>query len=74
MNREFSVYWWDNNDKYYAELKFVSAEQAVEKAKSLSDRPAAKVGIIKRIIITDGLDCIVFEWVKGKVVFPPRTH
>jgi len=29
--------------------------------------------MVKRVIITDGGDCINFEWKKGEgIVFPPR--
>jgi hypothetical protein len=33
---------------------------------------AAMVGIVKRVIVTDSGDCIVFEWLYGGgLVYPP---
>jgi hypothetical protein len=43
----------------------------VDRASFLAHGPGAKIGVISRIIITDGLDLTCFEWQKGKgVVFP----
>lgn len=68
---EFSVFWFDPGDNSYPELRFTDAKSAVEKAKSLTTRPAAVMGIIKRVIITDGGDFTVFEWKNGEgVTFP----
>lgn len=70
---EFSVYWWDPKDCYYAEKKYCGGEEAVKTARALVSRPAAKMGIFKRIIITDGGDCCCFEWRYGEgVVFPKQ--
>ena len=51
----------------------VSAEEAVETARSYTTRPAAVLGIIRRVIITDGGDNTCFEWKNGEgVTYPPR--
>jgi hypothetical protein len=76
MNGQFSVYQFFSNDKYEEVLRFVDAETAVRRAKSLTepvgDRPGTTV---VRVIITDALDLTVFEWQRGKGVttFPPPT-
>lgn len=50
-------------------------EDAVGQAHSYCTRPAARLGIIERVIITDNGDCIVFEWLYGHgVTFPPRDR
>lgn len=68
---EFSVYWWDPNGLYYAEKRFCNMVEATETAHSLTARPAALMGIIRRVVITDGGDCCCFEWGYGTgVVFP----
>jgi len=70
---EFSVFWFDPNGSSYPEKRFVDAKEAVETAKSLTERPAVAMGIIKRVIITDGGDYTNFEWRAGEgVVYPPR--
>lgn len=52
--------------------RFVGAEESVKTAKDFSERPAAKIGIIARIVITDGGDFTVFEWQFGKGVTYPH--
>jgi hypothetical protein len=72
---EFSVYWWDPQGEYYSERRFIIAEEAVKLAQSLASRPAALLGLIRMIRITDGGDCTVFEWQFGKgVVFPEKLE
>ena len=51
-----------------AEARFISAGQAVKLAREITARPAAKYGLIERVIITDGGDYTVFEWTAGKGV------
>lgn len=63
---EFSVLWWDAQDNQHEELRFVDAEKAVMAAKRLCEGPASMLGIVRRVIITDGGDFINFEWIYGK--------
>ena len=73
MSGEFSVYWTDAGDGQHEELRFVDGEKAVKAAHRLTKGPASMLGMVKRVIITDGGDCINFEWKKGEgIVFPPR--
>ena len=49
----------------------LDARAAVYLAKDYTDRPAAQIGIIQRVTIIDGGNCIVFDWRYGEgVVFP----
>jgi hypothetical protein len=52
----------------------VSAEEAVKAAHHYSHNVAAELlGLVNRVIITDGGDDCVFEWKKGEgVTFPPE--
>lgn len=73
MSELFTVWWFDPQDNLYFELVTEDPKSAVEKAKSLTTRPAAMLGIIASVIVTDGGDCTCFEWINGKgVTFPPR--
>lgn len=75
MVNEFSVFWFDPDGNTHKELAFVGAKEAVEMAHSLSRRPAVALGVIRRIMITDGDDYCVFLWEDGKIVFPePQVH
>ena len=70
-NGEFSVFWWDPTGEHHTEKQFVDAQTAVETSASLIKRPAAQLGMIRRVIITDGGDCTNFEWKYGEgVTFP----
>jgi hypothetical protein len=70
---EFNLYWWDPQGNQHEELRFVDAKRAVERAASLSRGPAAQIGMVKRIIITDGGDYTTFEWKKDHgVTYPPE--
>ena len=71
MTNEFSVYWWDQTGGQYEELRFVSAEEATKAAQRLTKGPASRLGIVDRVIITDGVDCICFEWnARQGLIFP----
>jgi len=51
----------------------VSPEDAMRTLGDYSRRPAAKIGIIKRLIVTDGGDCTNAEWRFGEgFTFPPE--
>jgi len=74
MTNEFSVYWWDPAGNTHAERRFVPLEEAVEFAENFIRRPAATAGFIAKVMITDGDDCCIWEWVKGKgLVWPTPT-
>jgi len=68
---EFSVFMFDCDSGYEPMLRFVEAETAVKEARRISTSVGAKLGLFKRIIITDGGDHTVFEWKHGEgVTFP----
>lgn len=70
---EFSVYQFFPDGGYECVVQFVDPETAVKTAQSYTTRPAALIGIIARVIITDGGDCCCFEWKHGEgVTFPPH--
>ena len=50
----------DGSHEYIA--RAVPIAQAMEKACSYIARPAAKIGIIQRVIVTDAGDRCCFEW------------
>ena len=70
---EFSVYQWFPDGQYELARQFVSGEEAVKTAISLSTSVGAKLGTTVRVIITDGGDCCTWEWKRGEgIVFPPE--
>lgn len=64
--REFSVcqFFVDGTHEYVR--RFVSGEEAVKAFKHYTDNVATKLGVVERVIITDGGDCTNLEWVAGK--------
>jgi len=64
MTDEFSVYWWDRDGGQHEELRFVGELDAVKASHRLACGPHSVLGFVDRVIITDGGDCICFEWKK----------
>lgn len=72
-DKQFSVCAFFPDGTYNYEARGVEVETAVNKAKEVIRRPAAQIGLIRRVIITDGGDYTNFEWRHGEgVVFPPK--
>jgi hypothetical protein len=70
---EYSVWEFYPDDSYTAVVQFVGAEAAVKAAHACTQKPAVQLGIIVKVMITDGGDACVFEWRHGVgVVYPPR--
>ena len=70
---EFSVCQFFEDGSYEYVRRFVSAEEAIKTANHYCTSVAVKMGIVKRVIITDGGDCCCFEWKLGEgVVYPPK--
>ena len=71
-NETFSVCQFFEDDSYEYVRRYVTLEEAVGAAKFFTNNVAASIGLTKRVIITDALDCIVFEWKFGEgIIFPP---
>lgn len=70
---EFSVCQFFVDDSYEYTDRFVDIETAMKSANSLSHSVGAKIGTTKRVIITDGGDCVCLEWQYGKgLVYPTK--
>ena len=70
---EFHVCQFFTNGTYEYVRRWVSVEEALKAAKHYTSSVAVKVGIIEKVIITDGGDSTVFEWrPKEGVVWPTR--
>ncbi|SHK92116.1 hypothetical protein [Desulforamulus aeronauticus] len=68
----FSVYWWDKDENQHVEIYLVhDLELAKFAVLRLTKGPAAQIGIIQRVIITDSADSIIFEWQFEKGVIHP---
>ncbi len=71
---EFSVWWQDPQGTNHPEARYIAAEEAVKLALSLCVRPAAMIGVIADVKITDGGDCTNFHWVYGRGVIYPEGY
>lgn len=70
-SNEFSVYQFFMDDSYERVREFVSAEEAMQAFKHYTTNVSSRIGMTKRVILTDGGDCICFEWIHGKgIVYP----
>lgn len=59
---EFSVWQFFEDGGYERVRRNVSAKEAVQAAYHYCTSIGAQLGITCRVIITDGGDCIAFEW------------
>lgn len=71
---EFSVYQYFRDGTYERVRWLVDAEEAVNAAFHYSGNVTARMGLTRRVVITDGNDFINWEWQHGKgVVFGGST-
>jgi hypothetical protein len=63
---EFSVCQFFADETYEYVRRGVGAEEAVKAFSHYINSVAAKLGFVERVIITDGGDCVNYEWQKGK--------
>jgi hypothetical protein len=69
---EFSVAeFYDDGTHAYVE-RWIDGESAAKLAKRCTQKPAVRLGIIIKVIITDGGDDTVFQWERGKGVTYPE--
>lgn len=72
MENEFSVCQFFEDGSYEYVRQWVDADEAVRAFKHYSTSIAAKLGMTRRVILTDGGDYINAEWQFGKgLTFPP---
>jgi hypothetical protein len=70
---EFNVVQFFNNGCYEYVLRHLGPQVAVELAKHCTETIGAQLGLVERVIITDGGDFTCFEWKFGEgVTYPPR--
>lgn len=68
---EFSVCQFFENDTFEYVRRWVDANEAAAAFKFYTSNVASKLGIVKRVIITDGGDDTNMEWKLGEgVTFP----
>lgn len=63
---EFSVCQFFADDRYEYVRRYVDAEEAVKAARHYTTTVGARIGTTRRVIITDGGDCVNFEWKFGE--------
>lgn len=71
---EFSVYQFFPDGQYERVCAYVSAEKAVTVAKGLCTSVGARIGTTRRVLITDGGDCVSFEWKFGQGMTYPKIE
>ena len=74
MAGEFSVYQFFEDGSYEMVRQFVDPPEALKAFKHYTTSVAARIGITKRVIITDGGDCIAFEWKHGEGITFPKEE
>jgi hypothetical protein len=69
MRDEFSVHWWDRDGGYHEELRLASAKAALQALRRLTVGPTAMLGMVQRVMITDGDHYCNYEWRDGRVIW-----
>jgi hypothetical protein len=73
MDELFSVCQFFKDDTYEYVRRNVTVEEAMEAVKHYTNNVATRMGITKRVIVTDLLDTTVLDWVNGQgIVFPVK--
>ena len=69
---QFSVCQFFIDGQYEYVRRGVIAKEALAAFAHYTNNVATRMGIVKRVIITDAGDCICMEWKHGEgIVFPP---
>lgn len=72
---EFSVCQFFKTGEYEYVRRWVSPREAVEAFRHYTHNVATKMGVVKRVIVTDGGDCTNMEWKYGEgITFPPKEQ
>ena len=68
MAERFKVYQFFTGGKYECVGRDLEDKAAVLMAIDYCERPAARIGVIEKVMITDSGDLCCFEWEYGKGV------
>jgi hypothetical protein len=71
---KFNVVQFFEDGQYEYVRRNVSAVEAVSATQHYTTSVGARMGTTKRVIVTDMLDQICFEWVDGKIIFPTQKE
>lgn len=75
MDERFHVWQFFEDGTYERVRDSVLVEEAAIAFRHYSTSVAARVGLTKRIIVTDSGDVICAEWIYGQgIVFPPQKE
>lgn len=75
MTGEFSVAQFFSDGSYEYVRRFVTAGEAVMTARDYTRSVGAQMGIVAKVIVTDGGDDTVFQWEHGQgVTWPPEAR
>ena len=74
MADKFTVTQFFQDGQYEQVRKHVPALEAVRAIRHYTDNVGTRMGIVARVIITDELDCICFEWTYGKGITYPTQQ
>lgn len=73
MSETFNVVIFFPNGAYHYEARNISPEEAMTLLGQVTRRPAVKLGMIERAIVTDNGDCCCAEWTReAGFTFPPE--
>ena len=67
----FTLYWFDASGDRYTEIERASFDEKFKSALArLTQGPAARMGMVKRVQVVDMLDSTAFLWKDGNLIYP----
>lgn len=70
MDDLYNVLWKDPEGNQHVDKKYVDIDEMENAVRRLTSGPAAIGGIVKEVLVTGTMDCTLFLWRNGKVLFP----
>ena len=72
MEDKFNVVQFFEDGTHEYVRRAVPTLEAVQATQHYTQSVAVRMGVVKRVIITDMMDCTCFEWKDGKITFPTQ--
>lgn len=69
---KFNIYWWDNEGEQYEEMRNAPIGYTQHAIVRLTKGPAAMLGVVRKVLVTDSGDCTCFLWTRERGVEFPK--
>ena len=75
MNNLYNLFWWDKDGNQHNELERHPLDDTFKSAMArLTRGPAAMMGAVQKVMVTDMDDFTNYLWEDGQLVFPTEEQ